>query len=214
MKYMDDTIEELRRHTSFKLTYAGTIDMWAEAQDPKTAADMLNAYVELLDRFNREVRTTKGRRTRVFVGGRLEETKRDLARAEDRLAQYQATHKAAVLNPQTSTAIEQAARFYSQRVALEIRLGVLRSYSRGGSDEEGQIREQMAQLDRQLAALPETGLDLARLVRDVRTYEELYALLTTQYEEARIDEARDVASVDVLDPGIPPERRIDRAASS
>lgn len=207
-KFREDAIKELMRHVKFKLTDAGTIDMWVEDRNPKTAADMLNSYVALLDEFNREVRTTKGRRTRQFVEGRLDETKRELSRSEERLTAYQARHKAAVLSPETSTAIEQAARIYAQRTALQVRLGLVRSYSRGGTDEEQQILSQLAQLDRQLGSLPETGLELARLVRDVKTHEAVFALLTAQYEEARIDEARDITSVDVLDPPTPPERKI------
>lgn len=207
-KFREDAIKELMRHVKFKLTDAGTIEMWVEDRSPKVAAEMLTTYITLLDQFNREVRTTKGRRTRQFVEGRLQETKKDLTRSEERLTAYQARHKAAVLSPEMSTAVEQAARIYAQRTALQVRLGLVRSYSRGGSDEEQQIVEQLSQLDRQLALLPETGLELARMVRDVKTHETVYALLTAQYEEARIDEARDITSVDVLDPPAPPERKI------
>ena len=62
------------------------------------------------------------------------------------------------------------------------------------------IKSQMVQIDRQLSSLPETGLELARLLREVKTHEQIYAMLLAQYEEARIDEARDVVTVDVLDP--------------
>jgi uncharacterized protein involved in exopolysaccharide biosynthesis len=48
---------------------------------------------------------------------------------------------------------------------------------------------------------------MARLLREVQKFEQLYVLLTSQYEEARIDEARDVVTVDVLDPPVPPERK-------
>jgi len=207
-KYMEDTVKELRRHTKFKLTDAGTIEMTAEDTDPKIAAAMINAYIDLLDRFNRDVRMTKGRRTRMFVEKRLLETKQELASAEQRLTQYQSQHKAVALTPELTTAIENAARLYGQRTALEVRLGLVRSYSRGRSDEEQQIMDQLAQLDRQLQALPETGLDLARLVRDVKTFEQVYVLLTAQYEEARVDEARDVTTVEVLDAAKVPERKI------
>jgi uncharacterized protein involved in exopolysaccharide biosynthesis len=207
-KYREDAVKELKRHVKFKLTDAGTIDLSVEDRSPQIAADILNAYVELLDRFNREVRTTKGRRTRIFVESRLNETKDALAKSEMILTAYQSTHKAAVLSPEVSTAVETAARLYAQRAALQIQLGVVRSYSREGGDEESQIRERLAQLDQQLGALPETGLELARMLREVKTHEQLLLLLTAQYEEARVDEARDVVSVDVLDPGVPPERKV------
>jgi uncharacterized protein involved in exopolysaccharide biosynthesis len=178
-----------------------------EDRDPKRAADMANAFVEALDQFNRGVRMTKGRRTREFVETRLVETKRELAAAEERLSAYQARHRTVALSPEVSSAIETAARLYAERTSLDVRLGVIRSYSRGVTDEEIQIRQQLAQIDRQLQALPATGLVLARLLREVKTFEQVFVLLTAQYEEARINEARDVVTVEVLDVAQPPERK-------
>jgi uncharacterized protein involved in exopolysaccharide biosynthesis len=161
----------------------------------------------VLDRFNREVRMTKGRRTRIFVEQRLDETRRDLALAEQRLADYQAKHRAIALSPSVSSGLETAARLYAQRAALDVRLGVIRSYTRGKTDEEVQILQQLEQVDRQLQAMPETGLELARLVRDAKTLEQLYTLLVAQFEEARIAEVRDVSTIEALDSATPPERR-------
>lgn len=206
-KYMQDAVKELKSHVKFKLTDAGTIDMQFEDTQPARAQHVLEAYVELLDKFNREVRTTKGRRTRMFVEERLNETKIELAKREQALADYQVKHKAAIITPEMSTALETAARIYAQRTSLQIRLGVVRSYTREGSQEQQQIENQLAELDKQMRNLPETGLDLARQLRDVRKYEQIYILLTAQYEEARIDEARDVVTVDVLDAPALPERK-------
>src|SRR5262245_8247081 len=117
-RLMQDAIKDLSSHVRFRLTDAGTIDMALEDRDPKRAATMLSAYIELLDQFNREVRTTKGRRTRMFVEERLTENQRQLATAEQALADYQATHKAAIITPELSTAVDNAARMYAQRTAL------------------------------------------------------------------------------------------------
>lgn len=206
-KYMQDAVKELKSHVKFKLTDAGTIDMQFEDTQPARAQHVLEAYVELLDRFNREVRTTKGRRTRMFVEERLNEIKVELAKSEQALADYQVKHKAAIITPEMSTAVETAARIYAQRTSLQVRLGVVRSYTREGSQEQQQIENQIAELDKQMRNLPETGLDLARQMRDVKKYEQIYILLTAQYEEARIDEARDVVTVDVLDAPALPERK-------
>jgi uncharacterized protein involved in exopolysaccharide biosynthesis len=202
----EDAIKELLDHSRFKLTPAGTIQISVEDRSRERAAQMANAYVELLDRFNRDVRMTKGRRTRLFVETRLAETKQEMSAAEQRLAQYQSKNKAVVLSPQVSSAVDQAARLAARRMALQVRLGVVRGYSEG-SEEEIQIRQELAQLDQQMRELPETGLELARLVRDVRALEQVFAILTAQYEEARITEARDLVSVDVLDEAKPPEKK-------
>jgi uncharacterized protein involved in exopolysaccharide biosynthesis len=205
-KYMQDALKELGTHAKFKLTQAGSIQITVEDRNRQRAADMANAYVELLDRFNREARMTKGRRTRMFIEGRLVETKQELEAAEQRLATYQASHKAVVLSAEMSSVVEESAKLYGRRTALQVRLGVLRSFSRG-SEEEIQVAQELAQLERRLKELPETGLELARLVRDVKAFEQVFALLTAQYEDARINEARDVLTVEVLDVASPPERK-------
>lgn len=206
-KLMVDAIKELKRHANFQVDDVGIIKIAVEDRDPQRAADMANAYFETLDRFNREVRMTKGKRTREFIGKRLLDTENELATAEQKLADYEATHKAVALTPEMSSAIETASRYYAERSALQIRLGVIRSYSRGTTDEERQVLQQLEQVDHQLAALPGTGLTLARLIRDVKTQEELYILLTAQYEDARITEARDVSTVEQLDAATPPEKK-------
>jgi tyrosine-protein kinase Etk/Wzc len=205
-KYMVDAIKDLLSHARFKVTAAGTIQISVEDKSRQRAADMANAYVELLDRFNREARMTKGRRTRLFIEMRLAETKLELTAAEKRLSQYQVQNKAVVLSPQASSAVEEAARLYARRTALQVRLGVVRAYSQG-SEEEIQIRQELTQLDQQMRQLPETGLELARLVRDVKALEQVFAILTSQYEDARITEARDLVTVEVLDAATPPEKK-------
>jgi uncharacterized protein involved in exopolysaccharide biosynthesis len=206
-KYMTDAIAELRHHSTFGITEAGTLQISVEDRDPQRAADMANAYVDILDHFNREVRMTKGRRTRMFVEQRLTETQKQLADAETKLAEYEAKHKAVALTPEMSSAIETQAESFAQRQALEVRLGVIRTYSKAQTDEEQQILQQLAQIDRQLEALPTTGLEIARMIRDVKTLEQLQVLLTAQYEEARINEVRDVPTVEPLDVATPPERK-------
>jgi uncharacterized protein involved in exopolysaccharide biosynthesis len=105
-----------------------------------------------------------------------------------------------------SSSVDQAAKLYARRMTLQVRLGVVRGYSQG-SEEEIQIRQELAQLDQQMRELPETGLELARLVRDVKALEQVFTILTAQYEDARINEARDIVTVEVLDAATPPERK-------
>ena len=206
-QFMVDAVKELRRHVSLKVDDVGILRISVEDRDPRRAAQMANTYFELLDRFNREVRMTKGRRTRMFVGERLEDTRQAMTLAEQRLTDYESRHKAVVLSPGASTALEVAARLYATRAALQVRIGVIRSYTREMTDEERQIDLQLDQIDRQLSALPGTGMDLARLVRDAKTQAELFFLLTAQFEDARIQEARDVSTVEQLDVATPPEKK-------
>lgn len=202
-----DALKELAHHTHFEADDAGLIAVDVEDRDPRRAADMANAYVEVLDRFNRDVRMTKGRRTRQFVGQRLQDTGAQLHEAEDKFAAFQSTHKTPPLSPDAASALSSIAGMYAQREALQVRLGVIQGYTQGASDEATQIRAELAQLDRRLQEVPETGIASLRLLRELKTLEQLRGLLIGQYEQARIDEVRDVSTLEVLDVATPPEKR-------
>jgi uncharacterized protein involved in exopolysaccharide biosynthesis len=57
------------------------------------------------------------------------------------------------------------------------------------------------------AQVPELGLELARLMRDVKVQETVYTLLTQQLEQAKIAEARDMPTVQPLDTAVPADRK-------
>jgi tyrosine-protein kinase Etk/Wzc len=57
------------------------------------------------------------------------------------------------------------------------------------------------------AQVPEIGLEVARLMRDVKVQETVYTFLTQQLEQAKIAEARDMPTVQALDTAVPADRK-------
>ncbi|MBN2604056.1 MAG: hypothetical protein JXA91_08000, partial [Candidatus Thermoplasmatota archaeon] len=55
--------------------------------------------------------------------------------------------------------------------------------------------------------VPEVGLELAELIREVKVQETVWELLNQQYYQAKIQEAKDTPTVQVLDEAVPPEFR-------
>lgn len=204
----DDAIRKLQKCSSFTLGETGTVIVRVEDRDPKLAADLANAYAAELDRFNREIRMTKGRRTRLFVERRLRETQVDLEKAEEALRQYGEKHHTVALSLDQLSAVESSARLFANQASLEVQLGVTRQYASETSVEVRRLKQQLDEVNRVIGGLPDLGLELARLVRTVKIQEQVFSLLSAQYEEARITEARDVSTVEVLDRADPPDRRI------
>jgi len=64
------------------------------------------------------------------------------------------------------------------------------------------------QYQSKLSKLPELGLTLSKLLRDVKVQETIYTMLLSQYEQAKIDETKEVAVVSVLDPAVPTFKKI------
>ena len=200
----EKALKELQRHTQLALGDEGTIAISVEDRDPAIAAKMANAYVEELDNFNRLTRTSSARRTREFIEERLGIVAHDLAAAENSLSSYQQHKNVALLSPEARGQAEIGANIIAQKLALEVKLNVLRQSLVESSEEVRRVREELAAVEGQLGTLPQAGVATMRLWRDLKTQEQLYELLTAQLEEARIRETRDTPTVQVLDPAVPP----------
>ncbi len=197
-------LKELQSHTKLALGDEGTISITVEDRDPKTAAAVANAYVEELDNFNRLTRTSSARRTREFIEERLQVVQRDLAGAENSLSSYQQQKNLALLSPEARGQAEIGANIMAQKLALEVKLNVLRQSLVESSEEVRRVKEELTAVERQLGTLPQAGVATMRLWRDLKVQEQLFELLTAQLEEARIRETRDTPTVQVLDPAVPP----------
>ena len=228
-RLVTDAIDALHSHTSFSLLENGLLKLNYEDRDPNRAAAVANRYVELLDEFNRELSVTRASKTREFVGGQLELHEQELRQAEDELRAFQEEHEALQLDQQVTSAIDMVASLTAEAVALEVDLDILGQYASQGSEEyvrkKQQYEEILGQLEKFKAdsarsdtdfvrsffpsfdKLPETALDMARLMRRVKTEEGIYRLLREEYEKARIEEARDTPTVQVLDVAKVPEIR-------
>jgi len=55
--------------------------------------------------------------------------------------------------------------------------------------------------------VPEAGLEYVRKLRDVKYNETIFDILARQFELAKLDEAKEGALIQVVDPAIPPDKR-------
>ena len=191
--------KDLEGHVKFKVGDEGTIAILAEDREPQTAAAMANAYVEELDSFNLKTRTTSAKRTRAFIEERLDLAKRDLATAEDRMRDYQQARNLPAMAPSDRGDSDVGARLMAQKIALEVKLQVLRQSLAEDSEDVRRVRQELAAIERQVGGLPRAGVEIMRLWRDVKVQEQVFELLTAQLEEARIRETRDTPTVQLLD---------------
>jgi tyrosine-protein kinase Etk/Wzc len=231
-RYREDAINRLRRVTAVSLTKEGVIAIRVEDTDPARAAEMANYYVELLDRLVAQYSRGEAGRQRGFLTAQLANAKTDLDTAEEELRRFQEKNRAIVLQEQTKGAIEAAARLKGEIIAAEVQLQAMRNFATEANPEIVLLRRRIDEMKRQLGQMqygdgstpvpgsgrrdfsvpfskvPEVGLELARLTREVKIQETLVTLLTQQGEQARLVEAKDVPVVQVLDRAVPAERPI------
>jgi uncharacterized protein involved in exopolysaccharide biosynthesis len=225
----EDAITALGKKVKIVKSKEEIISITVEDRDPKMAADIANAYVEELDRINKGIVMTSGRRTRVFVEERLKGAKEELARAEDALKAFQEESKMVKLDDQSKAIIEAIGMVKGHLMAKQVELETLRSYATPANPQVAMLETQVEELEERLrelmegkkkpdnptpkdifvptARIPDLAVQYARLFRDAKVQEILYQLLTQQYEMARIQEAKDSPTVQVLDTAKVPEKK-------
>jgi uncharacterized protein involved in exopolysaccharide biosynthesis len=235
-KYIEDAIKGLQGATDILVSKEGAISVTVEDKDPKLAADIANAYVTNLDRLFAKMGTTDASRQRAFVADRLDSTEKALRQAEERLRRFQESNKAIVVQDQAKNAIEEAGKLKGEIVVAEAQLEFIRSFSTENNPQVVAQKRQIEEMKRQLAQMqygrgmdlppespnpgerrteffvpftkvPEVAIEYVRLMRDVKTQETVFNLLTAQFEQAKINEAKDTPTVQVLDKAVPAERR-------
>ena len=228
--YPDDAVKQLRDLTTIATSREGVISVKVEDRDPATAAAIANYYIELLDQQIARYGTGEASRQRMFLTGQLARARVDLDAAEQSLRRFQEQNRAIVLQDQTKGAIEAAARLKGEIMAAEVQLQVMRNFATEANPEIVALRRRIDEMNRQYAQMqfgersvpdgrgpkgdftvpfarvPELGLELVKLAREVKIQEVLVTLLTQQLEQARISEARDTPVVQVLDRAVPAAR--------
>jgi tyrosine-protein kinase Etk/Wzc len=228
-RYGADTMIEARkklgRRTKIAVTKEKVIQIKVEANDPQLAADMANFHVAHLDRLNQVVTVSKAGQNRQFIERRLADTQVSLAKAEEALKDFQTRNKTVAVEAQSKAMIEAGAQIQGQISAQEVQLQVMSNYLLSGNPELVRVQSALAELKHQLSLLeagkegkgmlpgdrlhpamitvPLLALEYGRLMRELKVQETLYTLLTAQYEQARLAEARDTPTVQVLDPAVP-----------
>ena len=226
-----EAAKELEKSLTVEITKEGIIKVDAEVSTPlfpfagnvkdstrNLAADLSNAFVDALDKINKEKLSSKAGKARQYIETQLTETRSRLDSAETNLTEFQQRHKAISLPEQLSAAIDAASKLKSEIVKNEVELGIARTNLREDSKEVASLKENLIELKTQYGKmeagsndyllsfkdLPVLSKQLASLLREVKIQNEVFLLLQQQYYKEKIQENRDLPTVQVLDRAIPP----------
>jgi len=227
-KSLEKGRKKLKSKTDVKATPEGIISVAVELNDRYLAADVANALVSELDKINKEKSTSRAKNSRIYIENQLQLTEEKLKKASEELVKFQEKFKAVSLEEQTKTAIEKAGELKGKILAKNVELGVALQTMKPDNVLVVQLKKEIEELEKQynylqygdsvaledqtefyipFAEVPEVGLELAKLMREVKVQETVWELLNQQYYHAKIQEARDTPTIQVLDEAVPPELR-------
>jgi capsule polysaccharide export protein KpsE/RkpR len=229
--YIDTRNKLTEKTTIAEDKKSGIISISVTDRAPNRARDIAEAYVEELDKLVNSLSTSSARREREFLEQRLKSIKSDLDASSVALSQFSSRN--ATLNPQGQglALFDSATRLQGELITAQSGLSGLKAMY---SDDNVRVREAQARIDElqsqlrkmgsiaentdgadlksdqgypSIRQLPILGVTYADLYRKVSMQESIYETLTRQYELARVEEAKEIPPIKVLDEPQVPERK-------
>jgi uncharacterized protein involved in exopolysaccharide biosynthesis len=210
---LDDTLKVLEQRSRISAGKDGLISVEVDDHDPRRAADIANAYVAQLEQMMARIAVTEAGRRRMFFEKQLKQAKDDLTKAE--IALRAGGVSEAVLKTAPQSALEPLARLKAMVTATEVRVSAMRGAMTDSNPELRQTERELDALRTQLsraqrsdtASATGSGAEYITRYREFKYQEMLFELMAKQYEIARLDEAKEGALLQVVDPALPPERK-------
>jgi capsule polysaccharide export protein KpsE/RkpR len=197
---------------------------------PQRAQGMAKAYVDQLNQLVSELSTSSARRERIFLEGRLTQVDQDLNIAEKEFSQFASKNSTIDIKEQGRAMVEAAANIQGRLMGAQTELEELRQIYSDSSVRVRTVKARIAELQSQLTnfsgkdqtgtsgsqpdsadqypsirKLPLLGVTYADLYRRTKVQEAVYQVLTQEYELAKVQEAKEIPVVKVVDSADIPE---------
>ena len=234
-KFLESTRKELDEKSVIASGKDNMISIDVEDKDAKVAAAIANAYVEELTVLTSKFALTEASQRRVFFEKQLELAKDKMIAAETALSSGIDSKGMMSVDAQSKAVLETVARLRANISAKQIQLKAMQAFVTPSNNEYKRANQELLGMQDELAKLEkgsasnaasksesamqaseavanagkpaEAGASNIQLLRDVKYYQMLYEMLAKQYEVARLDEAKDIPLIQVLDKAVEPEHK-------
>jgi uncharacterized protein involved in exopolysaccharide biosynthesis len=223
-KDMTAARRELAGNTVVTSVNNGFISVSVTDKDKKRVAEIANAYTDQLRILTQSLAVTEASQRRVFYDEQLKEARETLVAAELAFQQVQQQKGLVQLDAQAKAMIEGLTALRAQVAAKQVEVQALRSYSTEQNPDVQLAERELTSLQAEEARLeqsnhspgiaglglgnvPAAGLEYLRAEHELAYRQALFDMLMKQYDAARLDEAKEAAIIQVLEPAIEPDHK-------
>lgn len=216
---------------------SGVVSLTCEDKDPKTAMEMAAYFGEIGNKVFGRISVSSAREERKFLEEQVLKARHDVDESSQKLREFQEQHKVVDLPEQSKAVISAMASIKGEMISKQLELSYLTSFSSRTEASVVQLQQQIAIMESKLKQLedaqeatvpaktgsaagsgsasffpdamtvPELRFQLEQLMREQKIQETVFSLMTQRYEMAKVDEARDTSTFQILDnPTVPTYR--------
>jgi tyrosine-protein kinase Etk/Wzc len=222
-KYMQDAVKYFRENCLdiSKDKVAGIFEIKINDKIPQRAKEIADFLIFQLNKINIELNVQHAKNNREFIEERYKNVRSDLKKAEDSLRIYQDVYGIApdIKFKSVATAeIQFETELKSEEIKLELLKKVLapdQSEIKMQEDKINSLKKQLSDIlnnsditnNLRLKGAPEIIVNYARYFREVELQNKLLIYVLPLYEQAKIEEKKEMPSVIVIDqPNIPEKK--------
>ena len=226
-KYIEDVRKNLGNFAKISTERkSGLIEIQVTDQDRQRAAEMANAFVEELDKLLNNLAVREASARLAFLEKERDQANQNLVRSEEALRTFAEQKSVIQIDTQTKGVLEYIARLRAEIDAKEVQIQVLRQQATPFNYDVKRLETEVSGLKEKLqtaekeydpncvgnvclatSKVPALGLEYLRLYQEVKFRDSLYQLYSRMVELARLDIARNISIVQVVDQARPPEKR-------
>jgi len=220
----EKVLKALTDNINTEETQEGAFIISVLAKTPEKSAEMTNYLVSLLNEKIIQLEIAKAKDNRQFMEKRYHEISADLKLSEEKLRDYQKSSGLLEAENQTKSIIETYSKMESELATKEIEFEVTRKImgESAPATKNSQIAlnefkskfsglKKGAEKDGFLLAprsIPDKAIEYYRLYRNVKISEAMLEFVIPIYEQAKLDEQKEIPVLQIIDNAVPPEKRV------
>jgi len=221
--YKKKAVEKLEDNISASETEFGAFSLEVRSNSPDLAANIANFIIDELNRTLIRIRTEKSRNNRIFLQDRIVEIRENLRDSEDSLIVYQSVSGIVQPEEQFKGIIEAYTTIESELIAKKIQRSILENIKGEQSIDVTNMQFEIEEIERKLGemkkhgepsgiipsleTLPEKAINYFRIFREVEINSAILAFIIPIFEQSKIEEKKDIPTLQVIDYAIPPEKK-------
>ena len=232
VRYQKDARERLSDNTDINEDRkSGIMTITTTDRSRQRVAEIAKFYVDTLDSLTTQLNTSAAHRERLFIEDRLKTVKQDLDLASKNLSDFSSKNLTLDVKDQGKAMVDSVAALEGELIAAESQLSGLEQIYAPNNVRVRSLQARISALKGKLSQLRGTGDDSTNpnpttntddfnvsisklpalgvtyydLYRQVRIQETVFEILTKQNELAKIEEAKEVPTIKVLDEAKVPE---------
>jgi len=219
-KYKFQTYKKLKSNLRIEVGEEDQIIISFLDKEQDLVAEIVNYVVHCLDSLNIALSISKAKNNRVFIEKRIATVKDSVFYLENEISVFMEDKGIISISDQLSASVEKAAELQAKITAKEIELEIKKDNFSINRPEIEILQKELNLLKDKFASfftsehnelfinfddVPDLQMELLQLKRRAEYYKLMLEYLSPQYEQAKIEEVKDIPTIQVLDKAKRPE---------